>query len=67
MGEQSLSLFVTTLSYFQTLFKFEGFCSLSILYSELDMLFQAKSTLNSFEDNVNALIEMMFFVQDRGI
>ena len=39
-------------------------CKFSSFHSELDKLFQAKYSLNNFEDNdVGAL---MYFVQDRG-
>ena len=41
------------------------FCKLLSFYSELDKLFQTKNCLNNFEDNdVDALIAKMFFVQD---
>ena len=42
------------------------FCKLFILHSELDKLFQPKFILNSFEVNdVDALVAIIFFVQDR--
>ena len=38
----------------------------SSLYTELDKLLRAKYSINNFEDNdVDVLIAMMYFVQDR--